>query len=286
MEKYFNKNLKFVFFGTPDFAVYVLEELAEAGYLPSLVVTTPDLKVGRGHYFESPPVKKWADTHKIPVLQPKVIDELFINILQEKKYDIFILTAYGKMLPKKLLSIPKHGVLNIHPSMLPRLRGPSPVRSAILNNERNTGTTVIVLDEKMDHGPIIAQESIKINDKDWPPLLPVLEEKLFRKGGKLLVKVMEDYIKEKITPKPQDEAKATYCEKIKKEDGLVDILNDSPKEIYIKYCAFYGWPRIFFFQNGKRIIITKARLENDKFIIEKVMPENGKEMNYKDFNLQ
>jgi len=281
MKKNISHDLKFVFFGTPDLAVYVLEDLAGAGYLPSLMVTAPDLKVGRGNNYDSPPVKKWAEVHNIPVLQPRVIDESFTNLLQNKNYDVFILTAYGKMLSQKILSIPKHGILNIHPSMLPRLRGPSPVRSAILNNERDTGATVIVLDEKMDHGPIVVQESIEIKDKDWPPLLPILEEKLFRLGGKLLVKAMGNYLKEKITPKPQDESRATYCEKIKKEDGLVDLLNDSPKEIYIKYCALYGWPGIYFMQNGKRIKITKAKLENDKFIIEKIIPENGKEIDYK-----
>jgi methionyl-tRNA formyltransferase len=275
-----DKNLKFVFFGTPNLAVYVLEELEKAGYVPSLVVTSPDLKVGRGNNYEPTPVKKWADAHSISVLQPKVLDESFVNLLQEKESDVFILAAYGKMLPKKILNIPKHGILNVHPSRLPRLRGPSPVRSAILNNERDTGTTVILLDEKMDHGPIVAQEEIKINDKDWPPLLPILEEKLFRLGGRLLVKTMGDYIKGKVIPKPQNESQATYSEKIKKENGLVDLLNDSPKEIYTKYCALYGWPGIYFIQNGKRIKITKARMEDEKFVIEKVIPENGKEINY------
>ena len=280
------KNLKFVFFGTPDFAIYALEELAEAGYLPSLIVTAPDIKVGRGNKYDSPPVKKWAKVHSIPALQPQIINESFINLLQEKKYDVFILSAYGKILPKKLLDIPKHGILNVHPSMLPRLRGPSPIRSAILNNERDTGTTIIVLDEKMDHGPIVAQESVKIKEKDWPPLLPVLEEKLFRKGGELLVKVMEDYIKGKISPRSQNESRATYCEKIKKEDGLVDLLNDSPKEIYIKYCAYCGWPGIYFIKNGKRIKITEATFANGELIIKKVLPEGKKEIEYKDFKIQ
>ncbi|MDD5721234.1 MAG: methionyl-tRNA formyltransferase [Candidatus Pacebacteria bacterium] len=279
-----NKNLKFVFFGTPDLAVYVLEELAEDGYFPSLVVTAPDLKIGRGHHFEAPPVKKWAEAHGIPTLQPKVIDENFLSGVGHPtglmEYDVFVLTAYGKILPQKILNMPKHGILNVHPSMLPRLRGPSPVRSSILNNERDIGATVIILDEKMDHGPIVAQKNVEIDDKDWPPLLPILEEKLFREGGKLLVKVLEDYIKEKITPKPQDESKATYCEKIKKEDGLVDLLNDSPKEIYTKYCALYGWPGIYFIKNGKRIKITEAKLENKKLVIKKIIPENGKEIDY------
>jgi len=303
MKEYLGKNLKFVFFGTPDLAVYVLEELAEADYFPTLVVTAPDLKVGRGNNYESSPVKKWAVAHGIPTLQPSVIDESFINLLSgvghpESRcptpgYDVFILAAYGKMLPPKMLLVPQHGILNIHPSLLPRLRGPSPIRSAILNNERTTGATIIVLDEKMDHGPIVAQDSLEIKDKNWPPRLPVLEEKLFRLGGKLLVKAMGNYLKGKITPEPQDESKATYCEKIKKEDGLVDLLNDSSKEIYVKYCALYGWPGIYFMQNGKRMKITKARMEparnasrseaggNDKFVIEKIIPENGKETDYR-----
>ena len=277
-------NLKFVFFGTPDLAVYVLEELAKAEYLPALTVTSPDLKVGRGNNYDSPPVKKWAEAHGIPVLQPTTIDESFVNILQEKEYDVFILAAYGKILPKKVLDIPANGILNIHPSMLPRLRGPSPVRSAILNNERDTGTTIIVLDDKMDHGPIVAQENVVTKDKDWPPLLPVLEEKLFRLGGKLLVKSIENYLKGKIYPKPQDESRATYCEKIKKTDGLVDLLNDSPKEIYVKYCAFYGWPGIYFVKNGKRIKITEAVFEHGELIIKKVLPEGRKEIKWEEFN--
>ncbi|MEK9182745.1 MAG: methionyl-tRNA formyltransferase [Patescibacteria group bacterium] len=282
MKEGVNKKLNFVFWGTPDFAVYILLELKEAGYLPSLVVTTRDMKIGRGNKFDSPPVKKWADKEGIPVLQPETIDELFLDILRKEKYDVFILTAYGKMLPKKLLAIPKHGILNTHPSLLPKLRGPSPVRSAILNDERGTGATVIVLDEKMDHGPIVAQEGIEIKEEDWPPLLPVLEEMLFRKGGKLLVKILEDYVDGKIAPVPQDESKATYCKKIKKEDGLVDLEKDSGRDIYKKYCAFYGWPGIYFMKNGKRIKITKAKLEDGKFVVEKIIPENGKEMDYKD----
>lgn len=281
-----NKNLKFVFFGTPDFAVYVLEELAEAGHLPSLVVTAPDMKIGRGNKYDSPPVKKWADSHNIATLQPEKIDELFLDNFNKDKYDVFILAAYGRMLPKKLLDIPKCGILNVHPSMLPRLRGPSPVRSAILTNERNTGTTIIILDEKMDHGPIVAQENIEIEEKDWPPLLPELEEMLFRKGGKILVKILEDYLAGKIIPKIQDEAKATYSKKIKKEDGLVDLEKDSPKEIYNKYCAFYGWPGIYFIAKNKRIKITDAIFENGQFVIKKVLPEGKKEIKYEDFKIQ
>ncbi|MDO8659475.1 MAG: methionyl-tRNA formyltransferase [Candidatus Parcubacteria bacterium] len=273
------KKLNFVFLGTPDLAVYVLEELSKADYLPSIVITASDMKVGRGNIFIAPPVKKWANVHHIPTLQPDKINEEFLNILRKEKYDIFILAAYGKILPKELIDMPKHGILNVHPSLLPRLRGPSPIRSAILNNERETGTSIIVLDEKMDHGKIVAQESIEI--KDWPPFLPDLEEKLFRMGGKLLTKILQDYVSGKITPKIQDENKVTFCKKIKKEDGLIDILKDRAQEIWVKYRALYGWPGIYFMQNGKRIKITDADFQDGEFVIKKVIPENGKEIEYK-----
>jgi methionyl-tRNA formyltransferase len=275
-----NQKLNFVYFGTPDFAVYALDELKSKGFLPSLVVTAPDIKVGRGNNFESPPVKKWANKNEIRTLQPEKIDQSFIDILREKNYDVFILVAYGKLLPNELLKIPKHGILNTHPSLLPRLRGASPVRSAILNNERNTGTTIIVLDEKMDHGPIVAQEKVEIREEDWPPILPKLEEILFKKGAEILVSILEDYVKGKIKLKTQDESQATLSRKIKKEDGLVDLEKDAPKEIYAKYCAFYGWPGIYFMKDGKRVKITKAKLEDGKFVIDKIIPENGKEIDY------
>lgn len=276
------KEINFIFLGTPDLAVYVLEELEKKNYLPSLIITASDMKIGRGNVFIAPPVKKWADIHDIPTLQPEKIDEKLLNTLRKDKYDVFILAAYGKILPKELLEMPKHGILNVHPSLLPRLRGPSPIRSAILNNERETGTSIIILDEKMDHGKIVAQESLEI--KDWPPFLPDLEEKLFRIGGKLLVEILPDYISEKITPKTQDETKATYCKKIKKEDGLVDLLKDSPKEIWVKYRALYGWPGIYFMQNGKRIKITDADFQDEKLVIKKVIPEGKKETEYKNLN--
>lgn len=278
-----HKKLNFAFFGTPEFALYVLDELEKAQYVPSLIITTPDIKVGRGNKFDFPPVKKWADAHGIPVLQPEIIDDEFLNTLRKDTYDVFILVAYGKMLPKKILDIPKHGILNTHPSLLPRFRGPSPVRSAILEDERKTGTTVIVLDEKMDHGPIVAQEGIDIEEENWPPLLPALEKMLFTKGGEVLVKVLEDYVSGKILPVPQDESKATYCKKIKKEDGLVDLEKEPEKEIYKKYCAFYGWPGIYFIKNGKRVKITDASFENGEFIIKKVLPEGRKEIKWEEF---
>jgi methionyl-tRNA formyltransferase len=210
-------------------------------------------------------------------------DEDLLIELSKNKDGLFLVASYGKIIPKNIVELPEHGTLNIHPSLLPKYRGASPLQTQILNDEKEIGTTIMLMDEKMDHGPIVAQKNIEINDKDWPPLLPVLEEKLFREGGKLLIKTLEDYIKGKITPKPQDEIKATYCEKIKKEDGLVDLLNDSPKEIYTKYCALYGWPQIYFIKNGKRIKITEVTFTDGELIIKKVLPEGKKEIKYEDF---
>jgi len=190
---------------------------------------------------------------------------------------LFIVVAYGKILPEKLINLPKLGSLNIHYSLLPKYRGASPVESAILNGDIETGVTIQKMEFKMDAGPIVAQEKIFIHSNEKTP---DLRKRLIKIGGELLVKTLPIYIENKIKLIPQNEIEATYCKKIKKEDGLID-LNDSPIKNYNKYKAYAIWPRTYFFKNGKRIIVTKAKLENDEFIIEKIIPENGKEIYYK-----
>jgi methionyl-tRNA formyltransferase len=230
--------------------------LEKTGQTPKAIVTTPDLKVGRGNTFEATPVKKWGEKRKIKIFEPKTLDKNFIDNLRKENCEVFALCAYGKILPKEILEMPKRGILNVHPSLLPHLRGASPVRTAILNNERKTGVSIIILDDKMDHGPIVAQEEVEIQNDNWPPLLPMLEEKLFRAGGKLLAQNLEKYLEGKINPKPQKDSEATFSKKIEREDGLIDLLKDTPKEIYTKYCALYGWPGIYFINpstdGGKR----------------------------------
>ncbi len=276
----------FVFFGTPHFAVFVLEELEQAGFIPSLIVTAPDKPQGRKLVVTPPSVKRWADEHGVPVLQPETIDDAFMNTLRAEQYDIFITAAYGKILPKELLEIPKHGALNVHPSLLPKLRGASPVRSAILENVSETGVTVMLMDEKMDHGPVVAQAKITIALEDWPPPARILEEMLAREGGKLLAEVLPDWIAGKITPEVQDDTKATFCKKIKKEDGLLD-LSDDPYQNFLKIRAFDGWPGTFFFSKRGdkdiRIKINDAEFKNGKLEITRVTPEGKSEVSYKDF---
>ena len=274
-----NKNIKFVFFGTPDVASETLEILKVNGYIPSLIITSQDKPQGRKMLLTSPPVKTWAIENNIQYLQPEKLNEEFIYNLKPITYNLFIVVAYGKILPEKLLSLPKLGSINIHYSLLPKYRGASPVESAILNGDTETSITIQKMELKMDSGPIIVKETIKILPDEKAS---DLRKRLIKIGGELLVKTLPNIIENKIQLIPQNEEDATYCKKIKKEDGLID-LNDDAKINYNKFRAYASWPRTFFFQNNKRIIITDALLENGEFKILKVLPEGKKEINYKNF---
>ncbi len=271
------KNLKFVFFGTPNVASETLEILKENGYMPSLIITSPDRPQGRKMLITPPPVKVWAEKNNIVFLQPEKLDNEFISKLSTFNFQLFIVVAYGKIMPEELLNMTKFGSINIHYSLLPKYRGASPVESAILAGDEETGITIQKMEFKMDTGPIVAQEIVKILSDEKAQ---ELRARLIKIGGELLVKTLPEFTENKIKPIPQDELKATHCKKIKKEDGLVD-LNDSPIKNYNKFRAYATWPRTFFFENNKRIIITDAKIENGEFKILKIIPENGKEINYK-----
>ncbi|OGG47002.1 methionyl-tRNA formyltransferase [Candidatus Kaiserbacteria bacterium RIFCSPHIGHO2_01_FULL_49_13] len=278
--------IPFVFFGTPHFAVFVLEELDAAGFKPSLIVTAPDKPQGRKLVITPPPVKRWAIERNISILQPEKLDSSFLYKLRTTDYGLFTVAAYGKILPKALLDIPKHGVLNVHPSLLPRLRGASPVRSAILEDERATGVSIMLMDEKMDHGPIVAQATIELEPSEWPPKARIFEELMAREGGKLLAEVMPEWIAGNITPEPQDDSKATFCKKITKEDGLIDLSGD-PYKNFLKIRGYDGWPGAYFFaerSNKKiRVKINDAEFSNGRLTLKRVTPEGKKEMGYEAF---
>src|ERR1035437_4674908 len=249
-----NSKLNFVFWGTPGVASETLEILKQAGFLPSLVVTSLDAKSGRGLLMQASPVAIFAEQNNISCMKQEKLDEEFYNKLKAKSYDLFIVVAYGKIIGEDILNMPKLGSINIHYSLLPKYRGASPVESAILNDETKTGVTIQKMEYKMDAGPIIATEKTAI-----PPdeKAPDLRKCLIKMGGELLVKMLN-------TPEwketPQNENEATFCKKIKKEDGLIDLNGDAVKN-YNKFRAYATWPRTFFFQKDKRIIITHARLE-------------------------
>lgn len=283
--------LNFVFWGTPDVASETLEILKQSGYLPSLIVTSPDKPQGRKMLVTQPPVKVWAEKNNIPYIQPEKLSRENLK----NDFDLFIVVAYGKILPEDILNIPKFGSINIHYSLLPKYRGASPVESAILNGDTETGVTIQKMKFKMDSGPIMAQEKVNIFPDEQAS---VLRKRLIKIGGKLLVKTLPEFLNGKIKEVPQNEDEATFCKKIKKEDGLVNLLEEQPSVLYNKFRAYATWPRTFFFVKNKRILITDAILEparpddtgrsggNNKFIIKKVLPEGKKEVSYENFNLR
>ncbi len=270
--------INFVFFGTPDVASETLEILKQAGFLPVLIVTSPDAKAGRGMQMHASPVAIFAEQNNIPYLKPEKLDQEFTLKLSTFNFQLFIVVAYGKIMPEKIINMPKLGSLNIHYSLLPKYRGASPVESAILNGDTEAGVTIQKMAFQLDAGDIIIQEKTSILPDETAP---ELRKRLIKQGGELLVKILPELQNAEVGL-PQDEKQATYCKKIKKEDGLIDLNGDAVTN-YNKFRAYANWPRIFFFQNGKRIIITDAELTDGKFVIKKVLPEGKKEIKYEEF---
>ncbi len=277
-------NIRFAFFGTFPLAEAVLDALESAGFLPALIVAGSDARDTRTKETIFPPEKKWALDRNIPVIQPEKIDADLIAMLEKESWDVFIVASYGKILPKKLLDIPRRGTINMHPSLLPRLRGPSPIRSAILNDEKNTGASIMLLDEKMDHGPLIAQKKVSVDP--WPPHGYDLDMLLAKEGGSLLAQILQEWVDGEIDAREQNHDVATYCKIFTKEDGMLD-LRDDPYKNFLKIRAFEGWPGTyaFFERDGKKIRakILDAHITNGKLVIDRVIPEGKREMSHEDF---
>ncbi len=298
------QKINIAFWGTSRISVIVLEEMSHAGMLPALIITAPAKPKGRKLILTPSEVKVWADAHGIPTLEPAEIkSEEFLKTLGGD-WGLFIITSYGKIVPRIILDLPKHGTLNVHPSLLPQLRGASPIQSGILadvppGTTHETGVTIMQIDEEVDHGPIVAQEKILI--PNWPPKASELEETLGVLGGNLLARTIPLWVSGAITPKEQDHDQATYTKKMTKESGQI-YLDDDPVRMYRKIRAFDVWPRAYFITNKKqslrpgresadpeiRIIVTEAHLEKDgdgsqKLILDRVIPEGKKEMGYEDF---
>ena len=298
--------VRFAFFGTPELATVVLDALEKAGYMPTLVVTTPDQKKGRGMKLTESPVKQWANGRCVETIAPETLDDATAKILRLRDCDLFIVIYYGKVLPKKILDIPARGALNIHFSLLPRWRGTSPVRAAILNDDREIGTSIILLDEKIDHGPVIAQKKIVV--PEWPPRARELEALATRESAQLLIKILPNWVAGEIEAHEQNHDVATYCQKITKEDSLVK-LSDDPYKTLLKIRAFDTsiGTHTFFERTGPnrakgaigrttnetsshgvlgkkiRVGIIDAHVENGLLVIDKVKPEGKKEMSYAEF---
>ncbi len=225
--------------------------------------------------------------------------EIVKDKLQEAEYnlvgpdseevDLMVVGFYGKILPKKMLEKPKFGALNVHPSLLPKYRGSSPVQTTILNGERETGVTIIQMDEEVDHGPILATREFSIYNFQFSngigkPTTPELYEILWGLGGDLLLETIPKWIAGEITPQKQDHSKATYTKKLTREDGRIDW---SKPAVYIErqIRAYYPWPGAYTFWKGKRVKILKAHVERGKLVIDKLQMEGKKPTTLREFML-
>ncbi len=284
--------MNIAFFGTPPFTVDFLDTLAAGGFTPSLVITNPDRPAGRGMLMTAPEPKVWAEKHNVLVLQPEKLDDAFFAELSKTPWDLFVVVAYGQIMPERVINLPKYGTINVHYSLLPKYRGATPVESAILNGDTTTGIAIQQMRYKLDTGPIFIKSEIDIAPDDTTH---TLRDKLNAEALRLLVPTITDIFKGSILPIEQDDTLATHSSKIKKEDGLVS-LSDDATELDRKYRAYDGWPGLYFYSSRRsnaevdtsenvRVKITKAHLDTDgTFVIDEVIPENGKRIAYELFS--
>ncbi|HID64354.1 MAG TPA: methionyl-tRNA formyltransferase [Anaerolineae bacterium] len=241
--------------GTPEFAVPVLEALV-GQYQVVAVVTQPDRAAGRGRRAKSSPVKKTALAHDLPVLQPPSLRRPeAATELRELAPDVIVVAAFGQILPPEVLAIPPHGCLNVHASLLPRYRGAAPITAAILAGEEQTGVTLMLMDEGMDTGPILAQTRCGIEPQDTTGSLSV---KLAHLGADLLVETLPRWLDGQIVPQPQDDGLATYCQIITKKDGLLDWSLPATT-LWLRVRAYHPWPGTYTCWRGKLLKILRAR---------------------------
>lgn len=263
--------MKYAFFGTPEFARIVLEELIAGGFPPALVVCNPDQPLGRKKIITPPPTKVLAKENEISVAQPET-KESIINYLSNG-FDFFVVAAYSKILPKNIIDLPKLGIIGVHPSLLPKYRGATPIQSAILAGETETGTTLFMIDEKVDNGPILATYNLQLTTNDN---YEALMEKLAHLSGKLLVETLPKFIAGKIKPQEQDHDSATFTKKFTSEDAFVDLDKDDPVMIERKVRALNPEPGVWTTKDGKRMKILKAELRDGKLVLKTIQFEGGK----------
>lgn len=279
-----HRDYKFVFFGTPELSVQVLNALEERGLLPAVIVTAPDRPRGRGNNVSPSPVAQWASARDIETLKPESLKEpAALSAIANTDWDFFVVAMYNKILPQYVLDMPRRGCLNVHPSLLPKFRGPSPVLSAILADERVTGVSIMLLDAQMDHGPLLAQARIELAPEDWPMRGSVLEALLSSEGGALLAETIPQWIDGAITPEQQNHDDASYTQKFSKEDARIELEADAAANLR-KIRAFDKSPRAYYLEkNGKRVIITDAEILDGRLVLLSVIPEGRKEMTYEEY---
>jgi methionyl-tRNA formyltransferase len=244
-----------IFMGTPGFAVPILSSLLNKPYEVVAVYTRPDKPVGRSQQIAWSPVKKLAMEHKIPVIQPMTFKSAEVmEELASFNPELIIVAAFGHILPQEVLSLPKFGCLNLHPSLLPRHRGASPIADALLCGDEFTGVTIMLITAKIDSGSILAQREVGISFKDTTGSLI---SKLAQTGAQLLLETLPKWLAGELKPQTQDESQATYSRKINKNDGEIDW-HLSAAELWRQVRAYNPWPGSYTWWQGKRLKIHKA----------------------------
>ncbi len=288
--------MKIVFFGTSDVGLPILEALVKEHEVIQ-VVTSPDAAVGRKQELTPTPIANLAEFLKIPVVKPSSVknDPEFFDFLRGLCADIFIVVSYGKILPAELLEIPKLKTLNVHFSLLPKYRGAAPIQYALLNGETTTGTSIFILDELVDHGPILVQNEFAIDPQDT---FESLAKKLSDLSAELLIELLPSYEAGVITPKEQNHDDATFTKLIKKDHGRIDWSKPA-QEIYNQWRAFTPWPGIWTTWNGQNFKVLKLQvvpaLDNEQLnqiipcgsntyvLLETVQPAGKNPMSMRDF---
>jgi len=259
------QKIKIAFFGTHEFATTILQGLINSPFIEiELVITQPDKPVGRKKELQKSPIKLLAEKYGLKVEQP---NSLKLYILSLKTYDLNIVVDYGLLIPKNILNTPKHKSINIHPSLLPKYRGASPIQTALINGNTETGTTIMLMDEKMDHGPILTQEIVKIDSNDN---YPILSKNLAEKANKLLLDTIPKWVDGKIKTKAQNNSNATYCKMLTRDSGLVDF-SKSAQEIYNQYRGMTPWPGVWTTVIGdKRLKLLEIKPSNKQIEVGRI----------------
>ena len=234
--------MKIAFMGTPEFAVTVLEGLLNTKHEVGLVATQPDKAKNRGKKIQYTPVKEKALEHNIKVLQPEKVrgNEEFLEELKDYRPDIIVVVAYGQILPKEVLELPKYGCINVHASLLPRLRGAAPIQRAIIEGDEETGVTIMQMSEGLDTGDMLAKESIKIGTMNYS----MLHDALAEIGARLMVYTLDLIEEGKISPEPQDDSKSSYAKMVFKQEGKIDFTRQ-PEAVEPLIRGFDPWPGAF-----------------------------------------
>lgn len=259
---------KTVFFGTHEFAATILQGLLDSDIVSvEMVFTQPDRKTGRKQIMEESPVKKLAKKYNIPVEQPDSLKNFQYPI---SNIQLAVVAQYGLIIPKIIIESFHRGMINVHGSLLPKYRGASPIQMALVNGEKTTGVTIMLMDEKMDHGPILSEQKIAIAEDDT---FATLSQKMATVGAELLLDTIPKYLNGEIKPLEQAHEQATFTKLLNKDDGKIDFTKTAA-EIYNLYRGFTPWPGIWCLRNGKRLKLLKIRKSEKTLPVGEALAEN------------